>query len=126
MEYSLGVAPESPTARSLPEERLLDDVTELILSLLAVHVNRRRRQRLLSDSPINMPIVDDFADNLLVVQTSLTTTTCSRRRARTRRMTATTIADARAGIEDVDADVSVTRHLPVRLPRTSAGARKGR
>ena len=120
------MAPESPTARSLPGEFLLDDVTELILHLLAVHLNRHRRQQLLSDDPINIPIVDDFADNLLVVRTTLTTTTCSRRRARMRRMTATTIADARAGIEDVDADVSVTRRLPARLPRTSAGARRGR
>ena len=120
------MAPESPTARSLPEERLLDDVTELILHLLAVHLNRRRRLQLLSDGPIHLPIVDDFADNLPVVRTTLTTTTCSRRRVRTRRMTATTIAGAPAATEDVDASVSVTRHLRVRLPRTSAGARRGR
>ena len=120
------MAPESPTARSLPEERLLDDVTEQILSHLAVHVDRRRRQQLLSDSPINMPIVDDFADNLLVVQTSLATMTCSRRRARTRRMTATTIAGARAEIEVVDAGARGTRRLPVRPLRTSTGGRRGK
>ena len=123
------MAPESPTARSLPEERLLDDVTELILSHLAVHADRRCRHRLLarrSDSPTNMPIVDDFADNLLVVQTSLATMTCSRRRARTRRMTATTIAGARAEIEVVDVVDRGTRHLPVRPLRTSTGGRRGK
>ena len=101
-------------------------MTELILPLLAVHLNRRRRQQLLSDGPINMPIVDDFADNLLVVRTSLATTTCSRRRARMRRTTATTITGARAGIEVVDADVSGTRRLPVRLPKTNIGAGRAR
>ena len=101
-------------------------MTELILSHLAVHVDRRRRQQLLSDGPINIPIVDDFADNLLVVRTILTMTTSSGRRVRTRRMTAAMTAGAPATIKDVDADVSVTRHLPVRLPRTSAGARRGR
>ena len=122
------MAPESPTARSLPEEFLLDDVTELILSLLAVHADRRRRQRLLNDGLTNMPIADDFADNLLVVRTSLTTTTCSRRRARTksRRTTATTIAGARAEIEVVDAGPRGTGRLPVHLPKTSTDAGGGR
>ena len=123
------MAPESPTARSLLEERLLDDVTEQILSHLAVHADRRCRHQLLagrSDSLTNMPIVDDLADNLLAVRTSLATTTCSRRRARMRRTTATTITGARAGIEVVDADVSGTRRLPVRLPKTSTGARRAR
>ena len=126
MEYSLGVEPESPTARSLPEGRLLDDVMELILSHLTAHADRRRRQQLLNDGLTNMPIADDFADNLLVVQTSLTTTTCSRRRARTRRMTATTIAGARAEIEVVDAGPRGTGRLPVHPLKTSTGAGGGR
>ena len=128
MEYSLGVAPESPTAHSLPEERLLIDVAELILSHLAIRADRRRRQQLLNDGLNNMAIADDSADNLLVVRTSLTTTTRSRRRARTksRRTTATTIAGARAEIEVVDAGPRGTGRLPVRLPKTSTGAGGGR
>ena len=126
MEYFPGAAPESPTAHSLLGERLQIDVAELILSHLAIRADRRRRQQLLNDGLTNMAIADDSADNLLVVRTTLTTTTCSGRRARTRKMTATMTAGAPAATKDVDADVSVTRHLRVRLPRTSAGARRGR
>ena len=128
MEYSLGVEPESPTAHSLPEERLLIDVAELILSHLAIRADRRRHQQLLNDGLNDMAIADDSTDNLLVVRTSLTTMTRSARRARTksRRTTATTIAGARAEIEVVDAGARGTRRLPVRPLRTSTGGRRGK